>query len=111
MFALAGVVLPLVGLGDWAWRRRAGLAAAALFGVSMVLVVLLSSAIVMLINICVAATLNDRGVNTLVAPLVILLLRQPDARCRSSRTGRARPCSCSPSPAWSTFPSASTSAS
>ena len=39
----------------------------------MILVVLLSSAIVMLINICIAATLTDRGVNNLVAPVAILL--------------------------------------
>jgi ABC-2 type transport system permease protein len=38
-----------------------------------VLVVLLSSSIVMLINVCVAATLTDRGLNTLMAPIAILL--------------------------------------
>jgi ABC-2 type transport system permease protein len=48
-------------------------AAALLFSLSMVLVVLLSSAIVMLINICVAATMTDRGVNNRVAPVAIIL--------------------------------------
>jgi ABC-2 type transport system permease protein len=73
MFALTGIIFPLVGFSAWAWAPPAGLAAAALFSLSMALVVLLSSSIVMLINICVAATLTDRGVNTLVAPLAILL--------------------------------------
>ena len=73
MFALTGVIFPLVGLSAWAWSPPAGFAAAALFSLSMVLVVLLSSSIVMLINICVAATLTDRGVNNLVAPVAILL--------------------------------------
>jgi ABC-2 type transport system permease protein len=62
-----------VGLGAWAWAPPAGVAAALLFSLSMVLVVLLSSAIVMLINICVAATMTDRGVNNLVAPVAIIL--------------------------------------
>ena len=73
MFALTGIVFPLVGLGAWAWAPPAGIEAALLFSLSMVLVVALSSAIVMLINISVAATLTDRGVNTLVAPVAILL--------------------------------------
>jgi ABC-2 type transport system permease protein len=73
MFGLTGVIFPLVGLSAWAWSPPAGLVAAALFSLSMVLVVLLSSSIVMLINICVAATLTDRGVNNLVAPVAILL--------------------------------------
>ena len=73
MFALTGVIFPLVGLSAWAWSPPAGLQAALLFSVSMVLVVLLSSSIVMLINICVAATLTDRGLNTLMAPIAILL--------------------------------------
>jgi len=73
MFALTGVIFPLVGLSAWAWSPPAGLQAALLFSVSMVLVVLLSSSIVMLINICVAATLTDRGFNTLMAPIAILL--------------------------------------
>jgi ABC-2 type transport system permease protein len=73
MFALTGVIFPLVGLGAWAWSPPAGFEAALLFSVSMVLVVLLSSSIVMLINVCVAATLTDRGLNTLMAPVAILL--------------------------------------
>lgn len=73
MFALTGVIFPLVGLAAWAWSPPAGLQAALLFSISMVLVVTLSSAIVMLINICVAATLTDRGLNTLMAPIAILL--------------------------------------
>ncbi|HEX4196083.1 MAG TPA: hypothetical protein VHZ26_01445 [Caulobacteraceae bacterium] len=72
MFAMTAILFPLAGLSAWAWAPPADLAAALMFTVSMLLVVLLSSSIVMLINICVAATLTDRGVNSFVAPLAIL---------------------------------------
>jgi ABC-2 type transport system permease protein len=72
MFAMTAILFPLVGLSAWAWAPPPSLAAALMFTVSMVLVVLLSSSIVMLINICIAATLTDRGVNNFVAPLAIL---------------------------------------
>jgi ABC-2 type transport system permease protein len=45
---------------------------AALFIVSMTLVVALASAIVMLLNIAVVVTLNDRGVNYLLSPFTIV---------------------------------------
>ena len=48
------------------------LAAGALFAVSAMGMVLLSAAIVLLINIAMTATLTDRGVNTLAAPIVNL---------------------------------------
>jgi ABC-2 type transport system permease protein len=48
-------------------------AQAALFLVSMTLVVALASAIVMLLNIAVVVTLNDRGVNYLLSPFTIVL--------------------------------------
>jgi ABC-2 type transport system permease protein len=43
-----------------------------LFSVSLTLGTLLSSAMIMLINIAVTASLNDRGVNAIAAPLVIV---------------------------------------
>jgi len=72
MFALAGVALPLLGLGAWSWQAPADLSAAALFVPSLALAVALSSAFVMLINVCVVATLTDRGINTLMMPLAII---------------------------------------
>jgi ABC-2 type transport system permease protein len=65
MFLLAGIVLPVVGLGAWGWMPPPNAAQALLFGVSLVLVVALASSIVMLLNVAVALTLNDRGVNSL----------------------------------------------
>jgi ABC-2 type transport system permease protein len=73
MFLLAGLALPLLGLGEWAWAPPPNVAQAALFALSMVLVVTLSSAMVMLFNVAVVAVLNDRGVNSLLGPLVIVL--------------------------------------
>lgn len=73
MFLLAGVALPLAGLGDWSWGPPPSLAQAALFALSMPLVVALSSALMMLLNVAVVAILNDRGVNSLLGPFVIVL--------------------------------------
>lgn len=72
MLAFAGVVLPLAGFGEWAWQPPAGLAAALGFLVSVVLAVLLSTTMVMLLNIAAAAALNERGINTVAAPIVIV---------------------------------------
>jgi ABC-2 type transport system permease protein len=68
----AGIVLPLVGLEDWAWRPPSGLAAALLFVPSFALMTVLADAILMLANIVVAASLNERGVNAVLAPTVIV---------------------------------------
>jgi len=73
MFLLAGITLPLLGLGHWGWALPPNATQAALFVVSMMLVVALASAIVMLLNIAVVVTLNDRGVNYLVSPFTIVL--------------------------------------
>lgn len=73
MFLTAGVALPLLGLEAWSWRPPADIVQASLFAVSMILVVLLSSAFVMLLNITAVATMDERGVNTLVASVLILL--------------------------------------
>ena len=73
MFLLAGVVLPLMGFRAWAWLPPPNVEQAALFVVSLALVIALASAIVMLLNIAVTATLNDRGVNTLFGPATVVL--------------------------------------
>jgi ABC-2 type transport system permease protein len=72
MVLTAGALLPLLGMDEWALRPPAGVAAALLFGASMILVVALSSAVAMLADILTVATLSDRGVNTLIGPLVIV---------------------------------------
>lgn len=72
MVLAAGIVLPLVGLGDWAWRPPSGVTAALLFVPAFILMVMLAAAILMLANIVVAASLNERGVNAVLAPLVIV---------------------------------------
>ena len=73
LMALAvGVVLPLIGQAEWAWQPPPSASAALLFILSLALATVLSCAVVMLINIIVAATLNARGVNTLAMPVVIV---------------------------------------
>jgi ABC-2 type transport system permease protein len=73
MFLVAGIGLPLLGLGEWAWALPPNPEQAALFAVSGTLVVALSSAITMLLNIAVTATLDDRGVNQLLSPFTVVL--------------------------------------
>jgi ABC-2 type transport system permease protein len=72
MALVAAIMLPLVGLGDWAWRPPTGIAAALLFVPAIVLMIALGAAVLMLANIVVAASLNERGVNAVLNPLVIV---------------------------------------
>jgi len=72
MAVAAGLVLPLMGLGAWAWQPPASLTAALLFIPAFVLMTALGAAVLMLANIVVAASLNERGVNAVLAPLVIV---------------------------------------
>ncbi|MFL9990468.1 ABC transporter permease [Paraburkholderia sediminicola] len=72
MFVAAAVLLPLAGLGEWSWRAPADALQAGLFAISLVLMILLGAAFTMLINLCIAATLTDRGINTLAPAFVIL---------------------------------------
>lgn len=72
MAAFAAVVLPLAGLGEWAWQPPPDIAAGAAFVVSSVLALLLSTSLVMLLNIAAASALNERGINALAAPVVIV---------------------------------------
>ena len=72
MVLAAGIVLPLVGLGAWAWRPPSSVAAALLFVPAFVLMAALGAAILMVANVIVAASLNERGVNAILTPLVIV---------------------------------------
>ncbi|MDQ8001781.1 MAG: ABC-2 family transporter protein [Pseudomonadota bacterium] len=72
MAAFSALLLPLAGLSDWAWRPPAGLLAGVAFAASAVLALLLSTSMVMLLNIAAAASLNERGINALAAPVVIV---------------------------------------
>lgn len=73
MVLTAGVILPLAGLARWGLPPPPSLSAAALFILSVSATVLLGAALRMLINIQVVASLTDRGVNTLAAPVVTIL--------------------------------------
>ncbi len=73
MLLLAGIALPMLGLAQWSWAPPPSIEQAAFFALSLVLVVALSSAITMLLNIGVVATLNDRGVNSVIGPFTIVL--------------------------------------
>ena len=71
MFAFAGVLAPLVGLPDWGLKLPPSFSAFALFVVSMVLVVGLSSAIVNLVNAITVMVMTDRGPTLLVSSVVM----------------------------------------
>jgi ABC-2 type transport system permease protein len=73
MAAFAAVALPLAGLGDWAWQLPASVAAGSACLLSVVLALLLSTAMVMLLNVATTAALNERGINAVAAPAVIVL--------------------------------------
>jgi ABC-2 type transport system permease protein len=72
MLIAAGIVLPLVGLEAWAWRPPAGPEAALLFVPAFALMILLAVAVLMLANVVVAVSLNERGVNAILTPLVVV---------------------------------------
>ena len=72
MALAAGIVMPLAGLGAWAWRPPSGIAAALLFIPAFALMVALSGAVLTLANVIVASSLNERGVNAVLTPLVVI---------------------------------------
>jgi ABC-2 type transport system permease protein len=73
MFLFTGVALPVFGLIEWSWRPPADLVALLGFVSSTLLALLLSSAMMMLINIITLAALTDRGANAISLPLVVAL--------------------------------------
>lgn len=72
MGAFAAVVLPLAGFGGWAWQPPADVVAGGGFVASALLGLLLSTSLVMLLNIAAVAALNERGINALAGPIVIV---------------------------------------
>ena len=72
MVVTAGIVLPLVGLDAWAWQPPSSWQAALLFVPAFVLMVGLAAAVLTLANVVVAASLNERGVNAILVPLVVV---------------------------------------
>ncbi|AGU51907.1 putative ABC transporter, permease protein [Variovorax paradoxus B4] len=72
MAAFAAVVLPLAGLGEWAWQPPANAVAGVAFLLSVVLALLLSTAMVMLLNVAATAALNERGISAVATPVVIV---------------------------------------
>jgi ABC-2 type transport system permease protein len=72
MVLTAAVLLPLIGMEEWALSPAANWEAGVLFAVSMVLLVCLSSAIATLMDILTVVTLSERGVNALGAPIIIV---------------------------------------
>ena len=72
MVAFAALLLPLVGAGAWAWRPPADAGAALAFALSVGLALLLATAITMLMNVATVMALNERGINALLLPLVLV---------------------------------------
>jgi ABC-2 type transport system permease protein len=73
MFAFACLIVPLLGMDDWRLRLPATFESAALFSGAMAMTVLLSSAIVMFVNLGCVITLSERGVNSLIVPFILVL--------------------------------------
>jgi ABC-2 type transport system permease protein len=72
MVLTAGVLLPLLGMSEWALRPPAGRQAAFLFAASLVLVVALAAALATLMEILTVAALSERGVNMIMGGVVIV---------------------------------------
>jgi ABC-2 type transport system permease protein len=72
MIGFAAVLLPLIGLSDWAWKPPPNATQAAVAAVSTLFALALSAAMIMLVNTLVVATMNGRGIQILIAPIVVL---------------------------------------
>jgi len=73
LLIVTSVLFEFVGLGDWSLRPPPSFEALALFVLSMVAVVFLSSAITTLLNISVVWTISGQGVNVITNSLVLIL--------------------------------------
>jgi len=73
MVLLAGIAMPLLGFHELSWAPPPSVTQAALFVLSLVLMVCLSSAFMMLLNVAVVVTLNDRWVSQSLNPLLVVL--------------------------------------
>ncbi|MFZ0660009.1 MAG: hypothetical protein WBE78_18265 [Candidatus Binataceae bacterium] len=72
MFIFAILIVPILGMGDWRLRLPATPEAAALFIGAMIVVVMLSSAFIMFVNLGCVITLSERGANALIVPFVLV---------------------------------------
>lgn len=70
MIAVAGLALPLLGLGEWALPPPHGVAGAACFAVSLLATIALATAITNLMHVALIWTLSGRGFNVLMMGLV-----------------------------------------
>jgi ABC-2 type transport system permease protein len=73
MFVVVGILLPRVGLGEWALPPPVDASAALGFLVSIAMTVLLASSITMLFHIALIWTLSGRGFNSIMVGLVVVL--------------------------------------
>src|SRR5215467_10994503 len=73
LLLVTSVLFEFVGLGEWSLRSPPNLEALALFVLSMVGVVFLSSTITALLNISVVWTISDQGINIITNSLVLIL--------------------------------------
>ena len=73
MILLAGIALPLIGVGELRWAPPPTARSAMAFAISLVLMIGLSSAFMMLLNIAVVVTLNDRWVSQSMNPFLVVL--------------------------------------
>jgi ABC-2 type transport system permease protein len=73
LLVATSVLFPATGLADWSLRPPPSLEALALFALSMVAVLLLSSAITTLLNISIVWTVSGQGINTICNSLVVIL--------------------------------------
>src|SRR5262249_41202215 len=70
MIVVAGIALPLIGVRELSWSPPPNVSASALFVVSLALMIALSSAFMMLLNIAVVVSLNDRWVSQSMNPFL-----------------------------------------
>ncbi|MEZ5559547.1 MAG: ABC-2 family transporter protein [Pseudomonadales bacterium] len=70
MLVTAAVLLPLVGLGEWALPAPAGVAAGLLFLLSGCVTLLLSTAITMVLHVWLLWTLSGEGLNRMMPGIV-----------------------------------------
>jgi ABC-2 type transport system permease protein len=73
ILSLTLLILPLVGLAQWALAAPPSLAALAAFGMSFTGAILLSAALTMLLTVSMLWTISGEGINTIVPTLVIML--------------------------------------
>src|SRR3954462_3934408 len=73
MILFAGFILPLVGARELHWSPTPNVMAAAFFVASLALMIILSSAFMMLLNIAVVVTRSDRGVSQAINPVLGVL--------------------------------------